>query len=1010
MADTVHPKQVLRWLTASLFVCACGGTHTGDSDGGIDAAPGIVDAAAPGDSAVVDAGALDAAPPVLLCNDCHGDETGDAPPLDTEGNTATTARGVGAHRRHLRANTNWHRTIQCIDCHVVPDQVTDVGHNDTPLPAELTWSELATSDGATPAFVENTTTCSGVYCHGATLSGGTNTTPDWTSVGNGEATCGACHSLPPPAPHPAGSNCATCHPTMSGPFVFITPEHHIDGVVDVTPALGCTACHGSGTSPAPPQDTSGNVDTTAPGVGAHRSHLGPSAWHNELVCSDCHVVPGDIADPGHTDTALPAELTWGALALTDGASPAYDGAITTCSGVYCHGSTLIPGGTNTTPDWTIVGVPEQAQAACGTCHGLPPAAPHPAATDCASCHPTVDADLAFIDPARHIDGTVDVLALDCTSCHGDIATGDPAPPRDTSGNLATTETGVGAHQSHLEPSTWRAPIQCTECHIRPNDISDPGHVDSALPAELTFGQMATTDGASPGFDGFTCGDVYCHGATLIAGGTNTTPAWTNVGVGEAACGTCHGVPPADPHPQNTSCSSCHTTMAADNTTFLAPERHVDGIVDLIGLDCTSCHGDVANGNPAPPQDTQGNVATTTRGVGAHQSHLAPSTWRAPIDCTECHIRPPTVSAAGHTDTPLPAELTFGGRATADGATPSFDGASTTCSGVYCHGATLQPGGTNTTPNWTSVGTGEVSCGTCHSLPPGGTHTTLSACEDCHGAVVGPGPVIIAPALHVDGTIQVTPYHPLGWGAGLQHGATVNNEGFATCQSCHGANLDGGPAGVSCDSCHSGWKDDCTFCHGGTDNLTGAPPEGIDGETTRTLLAVGAHTEHVSTTAMHVAWTCDKCHVEPVSAMTAGHIDGDGRAEVVFGSLNPAATYTGTSGTCGSLYCHGNGSSTLGTMVWQSDPTLDCGSCHADFFSPTEGELKAMSGEHDKHVRDENLGCDDCHSANVDPFGVILQLDRHVDGIVDVGVPGYNPSACFGNGGCNPSCHDPECWN
>ena len=36
-----------------------------------------------------------------------------------------------------------------------------------------------------------------------------------------------------------------------------------------------------------------------------------------------------------------------ALATTGGATPAFDG--TTCSGVYCHGTTLLPGGTNTAP-------------------------------------------------------------------------------------------------------------------------------------------------------------------------------------------------------------------------------------------------------------------------------------------------------------------------------------------------------------------------------------------------------------------------------------------------------------------------------------------------------------------------------------------------------------------------------------------------------------------------------------------------------------------------------------
>ncbi len=1015
------------FFVLGLWSCS-GGDSTpldgGDPDAGDGASrdSGLPDGApidaTPTDSAVPDAmptdGALpDTGPAVFACNDCHGDETSFAPPFDIAGNSNTSFRGVGAHRSHLRTDTGWSRDILCTDCHQVPASVDAVGHTDTALPAELTWGAVPTADGASPSFDGATTTCSGVYCHGETLSGGTNTTPDWTNVGGGEATCGTCHSVPPPAPHPADTNCASCHPTIDAGGTFLLPQRHVDGVVDLIPGmLSCTTCHGSGASPAPPTDVSGNVDTTARGVGAHRSHLGPSSWHSQVTCNMCHQVPGAVGDVGHNDTGLPAELTFGALPMADGASPVFDGATTTCSGVYCHGATLISGGSNTTPDWTIVGVPGMAQAACGTCHGLPPAAPHPVAADCSSCHPTIASDGSFPDPARHIDGIVDVVALDCTSCHGDVASSDPAPPRDTSGSVATTARGVGAHQSHLGASTWRAPIACSECHVRPTDVADVGHNDTALPAELTWGMTATADGAVPVFDGstMTCSGVYCHGETLIAGGTSTRPDWTSVGAGEADCGTCHGLPPAAPHPADTDCSACHATVAADDRTFLFPNRHVDGVVDLIALDCTSCHGDIPSGDPAPPRDTTGATATTARGVGAHQSHLGPSTWRASIDCTECHVRPSAISDPGHRDTALPAELIFGARATADSATPSFDGATGTCSGVYCHGETLAPGGTNTTPDWTNVGTGEADCGTCHGLPPGGTHTTIATCEDCHSAVVGPGPTIIAPHLHVDGTVQVSNYHPTGWAAPTRHGSTVNNTGFADCQTCHGAALDGGTAGVSCASCHSSWKTDCTFCHGGTLDMTGAPPEGIDDETMRTLLAVGAHTEHVSTTSMHLAWGCDQCHVTPTSAMSPGHIDGDGRAEVAFGALNPAATYAPSTGTCADSYCHGNGSSTLGTMRWDVDPTLDCGSCHADFFSPTETELRAMSGEHKKHVRDESYGCDTCHAANVDASGNILRLDRHVDGVVDVMVPSYDPDACGGSGSCAPTCHDAECWD
>jgi predicted CxxxxCH...CXXCH cytochrome family protein len=237
-----------------------------------------------------------------------------------------------------------------------------------------------------------------------------------------------------------------------------------------------------------------------------------------------------------------------------------------------------------------------------------------------------------------------------------------------------------------------------------------------------------------------------------------------------------------------------------------------------------------------------------------------------------------------------------------------------------------PGGTNTTPRWTTVDGTQAACGTCHGLPPAAPHVAIAQCDLCHGAVVGPGPSITTPALHINGIVESTTVHPPGWSMPTSHGRTANNTGLTSCQSCHGVALDGGTSRVSCNSCHAAystnWQTDCVFCHGGTDNLTGAPPEGIDGETSRLNIAVGAHSEHVETTSMHLAWGCDQCHVTPTEALSPGHIDGDGRAEVTFGALNPSAGYAFGTGVCSNLYCHGNGSSILGTADWDTNPVLN----------------------------------------------------------------------------------------
>jgi hypothetical protein len=102
-----------------------------------------------------------------------------------------------------------------------------------------------------------------------------------------------------------------------------------------TSSEDCSLCHGSPLNAAPPVDVSGSSATSETGVGAHQSHLGTSIWRVEISCSECHLIPAAVGDPGHNDTPLPAELTWGALASSNGATPNWNGV--SCSGVYCHG-------------------------------------------------------------------------------------------------------------------------------------------------------------------------------------------------------------------------------------------------------------------------------------------------------------------------------------------------------------------------------------------------------------------------------------------------------------------------------------------------------------------------------------------------------------------------------------------------------------------------------------------------------------------------------------------------
>jgi predicted CxxxxCH...CXXCH cytochrome family protein len=354
--------------------------------------------------------------------DCHGDDTSNAPPKSMSGATETTSVAVGAHRSHLNVAPTWHRQIQCGDCHVVPSEVGSPGHIDGDGKAEVTFAMIA-GDGAQ----WNGTTCT-TACHGTGAWGGAQTTPSWTLVDGSQATCGSCHGRPPPAPHPTGTNCATCHPTMEVNGTFRDPASHINGVVDKTlpGEANCMSCHGSETGgSAPPKDLAGNLDHTAKGVGAHVAHLQTSTWHRTIQCSSCHTVPTSIQAPGHIDGDNIAEVKFDAL------NPTAAYASTTCSSLYCHGNGRASNGT---ASWVAAG-----PLACTSCHhvdGQNMSGKHEVhvrerGIPCTTCHGTVvDANLKIINANLHInglhevklpDGTYNATAKTCTKingCHG----------------------------------------------------------------------------------------------------------------------------------------------------------------------------------------------------------------------------------------------------------------------------------------------------------------------------------------------------------------------------------------------------------------------------------------------------------------------------------------------------------------------------------------------------------------------------------------------------------------
>lgn len=173
------------------------------------------------------------------CTACHGGAT-PAPPPDLLGERDPTSPGVGAHQAHL-AGTDWARRVACDECHQVPEATLDEGHLDSALPADLVFSGAAAAFGGAPSYQDGS--CRETSCHGGVFpgghrSGGSLTEPRWTDVGGAPAECGACHGLPPPAPHPYGNlnpTCSACHENIdSDNRTFTRPDLHVDGVVTFT--------------------------------------------------------------------------------------------------------------------------------------------------------------------------------------------------------------------------------------------------------------------------------------------------------------------------------------------------------------------------------------------------------------------------------------------------------------------------------------------------------------------------------------------------------------------------------------------------------------------------------------------------------------------------------------------------------------------------------------------------------------------------------------------------------
>ncbi len=338
-------------------------------------------------------------------------------------------------------------------------------------------------------------------------------------------------------------------------------------------------------------------------------------------------------------------------------------------------------------------------------------------------------------------------------------------------------SGVGAHLAHTRDSFAGRALPCTECHA---PVCTPSPASNVV-----FGALASRNGAQPAWDPATrtCSGVYCHGSTLANPVGPVT--WTYVDVTivrplSQQCVVCHGYPPRAPHEAATACNMCHASVAADGTVDLAGGLHPNGTVDVSGGACGSCHGN--------PPATGAHVAHYGLDGGSGFSDLSTLEDRNPgatptsapqvyaFGCGSCHPIATGLHRNGTADVVLyEAAAAAGSLKSKASPTASYDRATGTCSGVYCHSSGQETPVYVTTPGWRSGET--IGCAGCHSNPPAyASGGAGSATANSHLALADDG-YEFGHFLGMPGAWHTSKHGENGWGAGEDATAI-------TCQTCH----------------------------------------------------------------------------------------------------------------------------------------------------------------------------------------------------------------------------------
>ncbi len=458
------------------------------------------------------------------CNSCHG-----TPPIDLAGLTkpalnALSPGNTGGHNGHI-LNPN---ISGCTACHnnyspQMPSYTLQIGFNGfggtVTTGTFYGYSTLSngnvfvsSSVGTTVRRTTNTALlnhCTNLYCHGATLSGGTNTAPDW-ELGYSQAECGACHGTSSTTYATAGSHsthagsanlalaCATCHgPKENNYHVNGSVEWHLD---TANSRLGANATYRNASSgstgalaPSAAYGSCGNIychsDVQgASGSGSPSSYKTPQWGAANPGCSGCHTDMTTTFTGSHQDhTKAPYSYACSTCHSSAGSGTvkhvnhdidlSFSGTGT--GTVYSKGSAKIPGD----------GYGSCTTAPCHAPYGTIPETPPTwgaSLSGCATCHNGAGAFISYSSPSTLTgpntgshSAHMNYSRYVCDKCHTGAVSGTSGGAAHLDGNIDVTSQGYAANVAkhaansgyttctaacHITTTWGLNTLKCTDCH------------------------------------------------------------------------------------------------------------------------------------------------------------------------------------------------------------------------------------------------------------------------------------------------------------------------------------------------------------------------------------------------------------------------------------------------------------------------------------------------------------------------------------------------------------------